>query len=146
MAFVKEKNREPRWGDIKPKQQPDGKDCLEYSVERHTNTRSGSDPRDTRKVKPRMYSTPGQTIDRDPVHVYKSMHARKRPGSMKIENSLNNLQTSLLLRPSFDAQPIGVNIIFLKEILRCVGLRDVVGNHEKRKALFKGNLNSKIIF
>ena len=47
--------RELCWGDVKLKQTPDRKEYLEYSVERQTKTRTGSDPRDTRKIKPRMY-------------------------------------------------------------------------------------------
>ena len=72
------------WGDVKLKQTPDGKEYLKYSVERQTKTRSGSDPGDTRKVKPRMYYTPGQTIDQDSVHVYK-IYASKCPQSIKTE-------------------------------------------------------------
>lgn len=56
--------RELCWGDVKLKQTPDGKEYLEYSVERQTKTRTGSDPRDIRKIKPRMYSAPNQPAER----------------------------------------------------------------------------------
>ena len=63
--------RELHWGDVKLKQTPDEKEYLEYSVERQTKTRTGFNPSDTRKIKPRMYSAPDLPTEGDPVRVYK---------------------------------------------------------------------------
>ena len=63
--------RELCWGDVKLKQTPDGKEYLEYSHEKQTKTRTGSEPRDMRKIKPRMYSALYLPAERDPVRVYK---------------------------------------------------------------------------
>ena len=77
-------SRELRWGDVELKQMSDGKEFLEYSVERHTKTRTGTVPRDRRKIKPRMYSAADLPADRDPVRVYK-FYASKCPESMKTD-------------------------------------------------------------
>ena len=106
--------RELCWGDVKLKQKPVGTEYLEYSVERQTKTRTGSDPTDTRKIKPRMYSAPDLPAEKDPVRVYK-IYTSKHPESMKTDDSpfylaVNNLQLSTLsIGPWFKAQPIGVN-------------------------------------
>ena len=106
--------RELRWRDVKLKQKPVRTEYLEYSVERQTKTRTGSDPTDTRKIKPRMYSAPDLPAEKDHVRVYK-IYTSKRPESMKTDDSpfylaVNNLQlSSLSIRPWFKAQPIGVN-------------------------------------
>ena len=122
--------RELCWGDVKLKQTPDGKEYLEYSVERQTKTRTGSDPRDTRKIKPRMYSAPDLPAERDPVRVYK-FSADKRPESVKTDDSpfylaVNNIQSSSLsVKPWYKAQPIGVNKLnsLLKDMVNEARLR-----------------------
>ena len=137
--------RELRWGDVKLKQTPGEKGYLEYSVERQTKTRTGSDPRDTRKIKPRMYSAPDLPAERDPVRLYK-IYASKRPESMKTDDSpfylaVNNLQpSSLSIRASFKAQPIGVNKLnsLLKDMVNeaRLGLENKrLANHSARKHL-----------
>ena len=78
--------RELRWSDIKLKETPNGKEYLEYSMERQTKTRSRSDPRDTRKIRSKMYIlTPELRDKRNPVHVYK-FYASKSPKSMKTDD------------------------------------------------------------
>ena len=47
--------RELRWGDVVLKSDSEGRQYLEYSVERQTKTRAGENPRNQRQVKPRMY-------------------------------------------------------------------------------------------
>ena len=78
--------RELCCGDVKLEQTPDGKEYLEYSVERQTKLQLdltlGSDPRDTQKIKPRMYSAPDLPAERDPVRVY-TFYASKPPEGMK---------------------------------------------------------------
>ena len=146
--------RELRWGDVKLKQTPDGKEYIEYSVERQTKTRTGSDPRDTRKIKPRMYSAPDLPAERDPVRVYK-IYASKRPESMKTDDSpfylaVNNLQpSSLSIRAWFKAQPIRVNKLnsLLKDMVSeaRLGLENKrLTNHSARKHLVQ-KLNDKEI-
>ena len=121
------------WGDVKLKQTPDGKEYLEYSVERQTKTRTGSGPRDTRKINPRKYSAPDLPGERDPVRVYK-FYASKRPESMKTDDSpfylaLNNIQpSSLSVKPWYKVQPIGVKKLnsLLKDTVdeACLGLEN----------------------
>ena len=137
--------RELCWGDVKLKQTPDGKEYLEYSVERQTKTRTGSDPRDTRKIKPRMYSAPDLPAERDPVRVYK-FYASKRPESMQTDDSpfylaVNNIQpSSLSVKPWYKVQPIGVNKLnsLLKDMVNeaRLGLENKrLTNHSARKHL-----------
>lgn len=137
--------RELCWGDVKLKQTPDGKEYLEYSVERQTKTRTGSDPRDTRKIKPRMYSAPDLPAERDPVRVYK-FYASKRPESMKTDDSpfylaVNNIQpSSLSVKPWYKLQPIGVNKLnsLLKDMVNEARLGQEnkrLTNHSARKHL-----------
>ena len=133
------------WGDVKFKQTPDGKEYLEYSVVRQTKTRTGSGPRDTRKIKPRKYSAPDLPAKRDPVRVYK-FYASKRPESMKTDDSpfylaLNNIQpSSLSVKPWYKVQPIGVNKLssLLKDMVNeaRLGLENKrLTNHSARKHL-----------
>ena len=146
--------REIRWGDVKLKQTPDGKEYLEYWVERQTKTRTGTDPRDTRKIKPRMYSAPDLPAERDPVRVYK-IYASKRPESMKTDDSpfylaVNNLQpSSLSIRAWFKAQPIGVNKLnsLLKDMVNEARLGQEnkrLTNHSARKHLVQKLDDNKI--
>ena len=106
--------KELAWGDVKLKQTSDGKEYLEYLVERQTKTRTSSDPRDTPNIQPRMYTAPNVLAERDPVRVNK-IYASKRPESMKTDDSpfylaVNNLQpSSLSIRAWFKPQHIGVN-------------------------------------
>ena len=48
-----------------------GKEYLEYSVERQTKTKSGDNPAKRRAVKPRMFENKAVGPERDPVFVYK---------------------------------------------------------------------------
>ncbi|XP_052216542.1 uncharacterized protein KIAA1958 homolog isoform X2 [Dreissena polymorpha] len=62
-----------------------GEEFITFDTERQTKTRTGENPRDIRKVKPRAYAVPEQP-DRDPVHLYK-LYADKRPVDMMTEDS-----------------------------------------------------------
>ena len=108
--------KELRWGDVKLDQTPDGKENLKYSVERQTKTRTGSDSRDTRKIKPRMYSAPDLPAERDPVRVYKFYDSKRKHESAGMKTdypfylAVNNPQpSSLSVKPWYKVQPIGVN-------------------------------------
>ena len=125
--------REFCWGDVKLMQTPDRKEYLEYSVERQTETRTGSDPRDTWKIKPRMYSAPDLPAERDPVCVYK-FYASKCLESMETDDSplylvVNNIQpSSLSVKPWYKVQPIRVNKLnsLLEDMVNeaCLGLEN----------------------
>ncbi|XP_062587410.1 zinc finger MYM-type protein 2-like [Saccostrea cucullata] len=74
------------WGDIELKY--DEGENLEYIVfnqERQTKTRTGANPRDVRKLKPRAYATPAEP-EKDPVSLYKKF-SDMRPEETKQENS-----------------------------------------------------------
>ena len=133
------------WGNVKLKQTSDGKEYLKYLVERQTKTRTSSDPRDTRNIKPRMYLAPNLLAERDPVRVNK-IYANKRPESMKTDDSpfylaVNNLQpSSLSIRAWFKPQHIGVNKLnsLLTDIVNeaRLGLENKrLTNHSARKHL-----------
>ena len=97
---------------------------LEYLVERQTKARAGSDPTEMQKIKPRMYSAPNLSAERDPVCVDK-IYASKHQESMKTDDSpfylvVNNHQpSSLSIRPWFKGQPNRVNKLnsLLKDIV-----------------------------
>ena len=68
------------WGDISTGCDPDGAEFLIFKQERQTKTRTGMNPRDIRKVKPRAYGTP-ENPSRCPVLLYR-LFASKRPTEM----------------------------------------------------------------
>ena len=65
------KQRDLQWGDIELKTDLNGKEYLEYAVERQTKTRPGDNPANRRAVKPRMFENKAVGPERDPVFVYK---------------------------------------------------------------------------
>ena len=65
-----------QWGDIELKSDLNGKEYLEYSVERQTKTRPGDNPANRRAVKPRMFENKAVGLERDPVFVYKLYRSR----------------------------------------------------------------------
>lgn len=73
------------WGDVKLMSDDDGSEYLMYSQERQTKTRTGADPRDTRKIKPRAYEVI-ENPARCPVALYKQF-AKSRPEAMLEPNS-----------------------------------------------------------
>ena len=64
-----EEHRNICWGDIKLDKDSQGQEFLEF-VERQTKTRTGENPRDVKKVKPKMWANSGN-VDRCPIAVYK---------------------------------------------------------------------------
>ena len=64
---------ELQWGDFVLKSDSEGRQYLEYSVERQKKTRTGENPRNQRQVKLRMYQKQtAKSAERDPVQIYKS--------------------------------------------------------------------------
>ena len=106
-----EEHRKMKWGDVKLYVSSDGTEYLEHN-ERQTKTRTGAEPRDVRKVKPKMFAVVGS--DRDPVNFYR-IYASKRPAEFLNDDSpfylainhTKNPQSSL--KPWFKAAPMGVN-------------------------------------
>ena len=72
-----------RWGDVERKETADGTAFLEYN-ERQMKTRTGTDPKDSCAVKPKMFALKGS--DRDPVQAY-DLYASKRPDDLKTPDS-----------------------------------------------------------
>ena len=62
-----QERRDLKWGDVELKSTADGLDYLGYN-ERQTKTRTGSQPKDTRTVNPKMFAVRGN--ERDPVLFY----------------------------------------------------------------------------
>ena len=58
-----QEHRDMKWGDVELKIAADGLEYLEYS-ERQTKTRTGSQSKDTRAVKPKMFAVRGS--EREP--------------------------------------------------------------------------------
>jgi hypothetical protein len=67
-----------RWGDVELKQNSDGKEYLEKSVERQTKTRQGNDPRNIRESTPKAFA---RDDNRCPVKIYKKFRDN-RPSDM----------------------------------------------------------------
>ena len=78
-----QEHRDMKWGDVELKTTADGLEYLEYN-ERQTKTRTGSQPKDTQTVKPKMF--PVQGSERDPVLFYRQ-YASKRPDDMNNKDS-----------------------------------------------------------
>ena len=78
-----QEHRDMKWGDVELKITADGLEYLEYN-ERQTKTRTGSQPKDTRTVKPKMFAVRGS--ERDPVLFY-HQYASKRPDDMNNKDS-----------------------------------------------------------
>ena len=75
-----EEHRQMTWGDVKVAQETDGSDYLEYT-ERQTKTKSETEPRNIRTVKPKAFAAPNGLPERNPVFVYK-LYTQKRPDIM----------------------------------------------------------------
>lgn len=67
-----------RWGDVQLQSSADGTQFLECT-ERQLKTRTAAEPKDTRTVKPKMFSVPGS--ERDPVRAL-NLCAAKKPEQM----------------------------------------------------------------
>jgi hypothetical protein len=105
---------ELRWGDIDVRQEESGEEYLIYTQERQTKTRSGTNPRNVRKVKPRAYSIP-DNLDRCPVALY-NLFKSKRPKEMLESDSPFLLTVNILApRPGqawYKNLPMGINKIY----------------------------------
>ena len=106
-----QEHRDMTWGDVQLKASADGLQFLEYT-ERQTKTRTGAEPKDTRAVKPKMFSVPSS--DRSsPVKAY-HLYASKRPEQMNSADSpfylaINYTKLAQSSKPWFKAAPMGIN-------------------------------------
>ena len=137
-----EEHRNMCWADISLKVDGEGEEYLEF-VERQTKTRTGENPKDVRKVTPKMWSNP-ENISRCPVEVYKQYSLLRPSDFCKPEDPLylatHTIQGSM--KPTdqwFKRQPIGVNKIstIMKRMSINAGLppNKKLTNHSARKHL-----------
>ena len=101
------------WGDIELKQDDDGSEYIVYTQERQTKTRTGSNPRDVRRTKPRAYAVPEEP-DRDPVALYKKFRS-VRPVETLNPDSPFFLSINYSHKPDkpwFKKTPMGINKIY----------------------------------
>ena len=63
--------RDLEWDNIELKTDLNGKEYLEYSVERQTKTEPGDNPANRRSVKPKTFENKAAAHDPDPVFPYK---------------------------------------------------------------------------
>ena len=127
------------------KSDSEGRQYLEYSVERQTKTRTGENPRNERHANPRMYQNQtAESAERDPVQIYKA-HKNKRPEKVlrpdaPFNLAVNYFKTEGELKSEgskwFKSQPLGVNKLnsLMKEMTETVGI-SVKTNHSGRKTL-----------
>ena len=136
-----QEHRNMRWGDVQSQTSADGTEFLEYT-ERQTKTRTGAEPKDTRTVKPKMFSVPGS--DRDPLRAF-HLYAAKRPEQMNSEDSPFYLAVNLTKmanssKPWFKASPMGVNKLnsLMKTMAQKAGLNaENLTNHSGRKRMIQ---------
>ncbi|XP_052217260.1 uncharacterized protein LOC127835057 [Dreissena polymorpha] len=67
-----------RWGDVKLKTDASGNEFLEFN-ERQTQTRTGANASDARKIHPKMFASP-ELGNRDPIYIYKQYSDKRPPG------------------------------------------------------------------
>ena len=138
--------RELRWGDVVLKSDSEGKQYLEYSVERQTKTRTGENPRNQREVKPRMYQNKTtESAERDPVQVYKAYKDKRPENMLKPESpfylAVNYFKTEDELKSEgskwFKSQPMAVNKLnsLMKEMTETVRISEKTNRDSGRKTL-----------
>lgn len=136
-----QEHRDMRWGDIVEKTSTDGSLYLEYN-ERQTKTRTGADPKDSRKVKPKMFAVQGS--ERNPLQAYQ-LYASKRPEDMKKPDSpfylsINHTKSAESTKPWFKSAPMGVNKLnsLMKTMAMKAGLNaENLTNHSGRKRMIQ---------
>ena len=142
-----QEHRDLRLGDIKLLEDHNGREFLAYS-ERQTKTRTGADPKNTRKCVPQLWSQPTMG-ERDPVAVYKK-YLEKRPQTTLTPDSPFYL--SVIYRQHYDGPapwfkdlPVGRNTLqtLLKKCAAEAGITGkVITNHSARKTMIQTLRNS----
>ena len=140
------------WGDVSLHTDAEtGAQWLEYN-ERQTKTRTGENPRDVRKVKPKMWATP-ENPNKCPVEIYK-LHQAKRP------DAYNSPDDPFYVSPVtkeknpgsndkwFKCQAVGINKIGSLMKNMAVHIPSSTGkrltNHSARKHLVQKLTNSNV--
>lgn len=103
-----------KWGDMELCVDEDGDEYLQHVRERTTKTRTGADPKDTRKFKPKAYNQ--ENRNRCPVTAYK-IFAEQRPEPMKHPDSpfFLSINHKYAAKPNslmFKNCPMGINHIY----------------------------------
>lgn len=138
-----------RWGDIQLKSDDDGNEYLIYSQERQTKTRTGSNPKDVRKKKPRAYAVP-ELPARDPVALYKKFRSL-RPVEMLDPDSPFFLSINYNYKighPWYKKMPMGINKLYqiMNDLKDGSGLQTDKRLTPYRYKLFLDNLHSILVF
>ena len=101
------------WGDVSLHTDAEtGAQCLEYN-ERQNKTRTGENPRDIRKVKPKMWATP-ENPNKYPVEIYK-LYLAKRPDAYDAPDDqfyvspVTKEKNPGLNDKGFKCRPVGIN-------------------------------------
>ena len=143
-----QEHRDLKMGDVQLRQDHNGREFLTYQ-ERQTKTRTGADPKNTRKCVPQLWSQPTMG-ERDPVVVYKK-YMDKRPETMLTPDSPFYL--SVIYRRKYDdpdlhwfkGAPIGRNTLqtMMKKAASEAGISGkIVTNHSARKTMIQTLRNS----
>lgn len=136
-----QEHRDMTWGDVTLKKDDSGQEYLEF-CERQTKTRTGENPRDIRKVTPKLWSNTLQP-ERCPIKVYK-IYAEKRPTGYSQPDDPFYIASTTVHNPSsrepwFKRNPVGVNKLgtFMKRMVGHAGLvsQKRLTNHSARKHL-----------
>jgi site-specific recombinase XerD len=142
-------HRDMCWGDVKLRKNANGNEYLEY-FERQTKTRTGENPRDVRKVTPKMYAIPTNPPEKDPVFVYK-VYAEKRPNEVNTDEAPFYLAVNHCKRVSsdkswFKKNALGVNKLnsLMKTMAEKAGLGPNISNHSGRKTMMQTLTNNDI--
>ena len=137
--------KELKWGDIELRTDEDGDEYIEHTRERQTKTRTGVDPGNTRKFKPKAWANT-ENPERCPVRAYK-LYREKRPASMKNPTDPFFLSINYVKNPKpdtawFKPVPMGLNQIYklVKTMrLNCDSISNdrQITNHSVRKHLMQ---------
>lgn len=126
---------------VQLRQTSSGEEYLEY-FKRQTKTRTGENPRDVRKVKPKMFAVPSTSSEKDPVAVYK-FYAEKRPKEMDVDEApfylaINNCRKDSS-KPWFKKSAVGVNTLnsLMKRMADKAGFGPNLKNHSGRKTMMQ---------
>lgn len=135
--------RNLKWGDIDLAVDNDGDEYLVHRKERQTKTRTGGDPSNTRKFKPKVWNVKDKP-DRCPVKAYK-IYRSQRPPQMNTSDapfvlSINHRRTAKT--HWFKNMPMGRNHIYglvsnMKKNCSKINPCKKITNHSVRKHLMQ---------
>ena len=140
------------WGDVSLHTDAEtGAQWLEYN-ERQTKTRTGENPRDIRKVKPKMWATP-ENPDKCPVEIYKLYQAKRPDAYNAPDDPFYVSPVTKEKNPGsndkwFKCQAVGINKIGSLMKNMAVHIPSSTGkrltNHSARKHLVQKLTNSNV--